>query len=321
MKREVSKPVVCLMKGEEYIKNLREGLKFLGGIENIIPQGVKVLIKPNFTCALPPETGAASDPGIAVEIAKMALKAGASEVIIADGIGAMDVSIYDVKGLEVVSKLKGIRIVDLNEEQTETVPVINPLVVESFKIPRMVLECDVLINLAKLKVHPQAIVSLGMKNLIGVLPGKSYVDHAEAKKQGYKTPVIPGGGKKIFHDLARDVGFTAMQDAIVDLNTIVKSHLCIVDGIYGMEGKGAPVRGNPVKMNLFIMGKDILAVEAVSAAVMGFEPDKFSYLKKAVDRGIGRDYRIKNIDVKGAELGSVRRIFEPANAEYLWKME
>jgi len=321
VKMEISKPIVCIMKGGEYIKNLREGLRQLGGIEEIVPQGAKVMIKPNFTCALPPETGAASDPRIAVEIASMALKAGASEVIIADGIGAMEVSIYDVKGLEVVSGLKNVKIVDLNEEQTETIHVTRPLVVERFEVPRIVLECDVLINLAKLKVHPQAIVSLAMKNLIGVLPGKSYVDHAEAKKQGYKTPVIPGGGKKIFHDLARDRGSNAMQDAIVDLNTVVRSHLCIVDGIYGMEGKGAPVRGKPIKMDLLIIGKDILAVEVVSTAVMGFKPEKFSYLKQAVNRGIGREYKIENIDIKGAELDSVRRIFEPANADYLWRMK
>jgi len=157
--------VVSLIKGEDGERSIREAMEHLDGMEAIVPEGATVMIKPNFTSALPPETGAASDPRIAKELAQLALGAGASKVIIAEGIGAGNVSMKDVKGLREISDMKGIEVLDLNDEQTEVVDVSEPLAVERFEIPRVVLECDFLINLAKLKVHPQAMFSLVMKNL------------------------------------------------------------------------------------------------------------------------------------------------------------
>lgn len=313
--------VVSLIKGEDSERSIREAMEHLDGMEAIVPEGATVMIKPNFTSALPPETGAASDPRIAKELAQLALGAGASKVIIAEGIGAGNVSMKDVKGLREISDMKGVEVLDLNDEQTEVVDVSEPLAVERFEIPRVVLECDFLINLAKLKVHPQAMFSLVMKNLLGALPGRTFRNPAEAKRRGYLTPIIPGGGKKIFHDLARDRGPDAMQDAIVDLNTVIPSHLSVIDGLYGMEGKGAPVQGRAVKMDLLIAGTDIVAVEAVGAAAMGFDPASIPYLKHAVEKGLGFGYRIEEIDIRGASLADVCHKFEPASAASLWGEE
>ncbi len=314
------KQIVSLMKVENIEPSLREALEHHGGMKAIVPNGSTVLIKPNFTCALPPETGAASDPKIAAVLARLALEAGALKVIVADGIGAGHVTIKDVRGLNEISEIREVAIIDLNDEITRTVYVPDPLVVDRFDIPRVVLECDVLINLSKLKVHPLAVFSLAMKNMIGVLPGRSYSDPEEAKRQRLNTPIIPGGGKKIFHELARDGGPRLMQDAIVDLNTVVRSDLTVIDGIYGMEGKGAPVNGTPVKMDLLIVGTDIVAVEAVGASVMGFDPESVPYFQHAVEKGVGHEYKIRNIDIRGAKLNDVRKKFEPASASYLWKM-
>jgi len=315
------KPVVALVKGEDPEKSIREALEHLGGMEMVVPQGATVMIKPNFTAAHSPETGAASDPRIAKALAQLALKAGASKVILAEGMGASHVSLGDVKGLREISEMKGVEVVDLNDEPTEVVNVSEPLAVEIFEIPQVVLESDVFINLAKLKVHPQARLSLSMKNLLGTLPGRALRDAEEAKRQGYLTPIVPGGGKKIFHDLARDRGTEAMQDAIVDLNTLIRSHLSVIDGLYGMEGRGAPVRGKPVKMDLLIAGTDIVAVESVGAAVMGFEPESLTYLKKAFEKGVGSEYRVDEIEIRGATLESVCRKFEQADMAALWRKQ
>ncbi len=276
------------------------------------------MIKPNFTAALPPETGAASDPKMAKELVKLAMEAGACKVILAEGIGASHVSLKDVGGLQEIAEIKGVEVIDLNYEQTEIVDVSEPLAAERFEIPRVVLECDTFINLAKLKVHPMAKLSLTMKNLLGALPGRPLRDEEEARRQGYLTPIIPGGGKKIFHDLARDRGIEAMQDAIVDLNSVIPSHLSVIDGLYGMEGKGAPVSGKPVKMGLLIAGTDIVAVEAVGASVMGFDTDDIHYLKHAQTIGLDAEYRIAEIHIKGEKLPDVIRKFEPASADFLW---
>lgn len=313
--------VVSLIRYKDVERSTREAVEHLGGVEAIVPRGATVMIKPNFTGALPPETGAASDPRIAKVLAQLALGAGASKVILAEGMGAIHVSLKDVKGLREISEIKGVEVIDLNDEQTVLVDVFEPLAVESFEIPKVVLESDVFINLAKLKVHPQAMFSLAMKNLLGALPGRSRRDGVEAKRQGYLTPVIPGGGKKIFHDLARDRGTGAMQDAIVDLNTVIRSHLSVIDGLYGMEGEGAPVRGKPVKMDILIMGTDIVAAEAVGIAAMGFDTASVPYLKHAVEKGLGFGYRIEELDIRGANLSDICRKFEHASVASTWREE
>lgn len=315
------KPVVSLVKGADAAKSLQKAIEQIGGMESIISPGSKVLIKPNLTAALPPETGAACDPAIVKGLAQHALQAGASKVVIAEGIGTGVVFLKDVKGLKEISEIKGVEIVDLNDAPTEVVKVENPLVVEQFEVPRAVLETDVLINLAKLKVHPLAVFTLGMKNLMGALPGRSFRNPAEARKHGYLTPIMPGGGKKVFHDLVRDRGIPVMQEAFVDLNSVIRSHLCVIDGLFGMEGKGSPVHGKPVKMDLMIMGTDLVAVEAVGAAVMGFDPHTFSYLNHAVEKGLGSSFRLEEIEIRGEKLTEVTRKFEPASAAALWREE
>jgi uncharacterized protein (DUF362 family) len=56
------------------------------------------MIKSNFTCALPPETGVASDPEIARLLAQEALQIGASKVIVAEGMGSGENSLNEVIG-------------------------------------------------------------------------------------------------------------------------------------------------------------------------------------------------------------------------------
>lgn len=312
------KPVVSISKVRDIEGALRSSLSHFGGLESIVPQGSTVMIKPNFTCALPPETGAASDPEIARILAQEALRIGASKVILAEGMGSGENSLNDVRGLEEIDRMKNVEIVDLNDEPTQTVVVPDPLMVGQFDIPRVVLDCDVLINLAKLKVHPQALLSLAMKNMMGALPGRSYSDPQEAKREGYLTPIIPGGGKKVFHDLARDHGPEAMQDAIVDLNRVIPSHLTVIDGLYGMEGQGSPTRGNPVKMDLLLAGIDIIAVEAVAASIIGFDTEEVPYLKHAVEKGLGSAHQLEEIDIRGERIDDLARPFERASVESLW---
>lgn len=318
MPSKAVKPKVALVRDEDGGRGLMKAWGLLGDPLEKLRPGARVLIKPNFTGAKPPETGAASDPRIAVELAKLALEAGAGRVILAEGIGSHDVTLSDVRGLEEMARMEGVEVVDLNNAETVEVVVPKPLVVDRFRVPRVVLECDFLINLAKLKVHPQALFSLAFKNLIGALPGRSYPDPEEARRQGYLTPIIPGGGKKVFHDLARDRGPGAMQDAIVDLNAVIRSDLTIIDGLYGMEGAGSPVRGRPVRMDLIIVSRDLVAAEAVGADVMGFDPRSISYLRHAVKKGLGQEHDTERIEVLGSAVRDVRRRFEPADAAALW---
>jgi uncharacterized protein (DUF362 family) len=73
-----------------------------------------------------------------------------------------------------------------------------------------------------------------------------------------------------------------------------------------MEGRG-PSGGTPVKMDLIIAGKDVVATDSTAARVMGFEPVEISHIRKAHEKGLGN---IDDIEILGSKLDDVRRVFK-----------
>ena len=60
--------------------------------------------------------------------------------------------------------------------------------------------------------------------------------------------------------------------------------VAVIDGILAMEGDG-PVDGTPVSLGLAIAGFDPVAVDAVSATVMGLDPHSIGYLEHLATTG------------------------------------
>ena len=309
------KSVVSIVRGNDPKETVTEAIDLLGGIENLVSQGDRVLLKPNFSATLPPETGVATDPKILEVLAGLALRAGSREVVIAEGSGAND--LVEMDGLGDVAWRTGARIVDINklpEEDIVNVKIANSHVLREVSLPRILIESDVVINVPKMKTTMMT-VSLGLKNLIGVLPGKG--QFAEWSGRIPRHPFIPAGGKKIIHEIRTDKGkLDGLRKAVVDLNRVIESDLTVIDGIWAMEGAG-PIHGRPVKMDLIIAGGDIVAVEAVGAAVMGFDPKRIELVKLAVEAGLGTA-DLNLIEVRGESIEEVRRGFEPASSKH-WK--
>ncbi|HEX9135929.1 MAG TPA: DUF362 domain-containing protein, partial [Nitrospirota bacterium] len=92
----------------------------------------------------------------------------------------------------------------------------------------------------------------------------------------------------------------------LDINATLKPHFAIVDGIVGMEGDG-PIMGNPKKVGVLVMGRNLAAVDATCCRIMGIDPKKVSYLSRAnnwlgpIDEGY--------IEQRGESIISVRTNF------------
>ena len=108
----------------------------------------------------------------------------------------------------------------------------------------------------KLKTHHWAGITCSMKNLFGVVPGAVY-----------------GWPKNLLH-------FRGIDESILDLVATVRPHLAIVDGVVGMEGDG-PIMGTPKAAGVILMGRDVVAVDASAARVMGLRPERVRYLAEA----------------------------------------
>ncbi len=91
--------------------------------------------------------------------------------------------------------------------------------------------------------------------------------------------------KNVYHDVVDEV--------IVDINLAIKPHLCIVDGIVGMGGVQGPAFGIPIPAGVLIGGKDPVAVDALCARIIGFNPRSIKHIKLAAKAGLGSlKYRV-----------------------------
>src|SRR5208283_1469155 len=97
-----------------------------------------------------------------------------------------------------------------------------------------------------------------------------------------------------------------ISDVVVDINTVIHPALTVIDGFVAMEGRG-PTDGDPVKMDLIVSGKDVVATDATTARAMGFDPKEISHIRKAGEKGIGN---IDNIEIVGEKLEDVTRVFK-----------
>ena len=136
------------------------------------------------------------------------------------------------------SELKDAEIVNLSKDDSVKV-VVGGLIIGTLNVPLTLYECECLINMARLKTHVFTKVSLGTKNLFGLITRKD--------KEG-------------LHPF--------LDRILVDLIRFYRPNLTIIEGNMGMEGRG-PVDGLPRKDNVFIAGDDVLSTDLVAAAYMG----------------------------------------------------
>jgi uncharacterized protein (DUF362 family) len=144
-----------------------------------------------------------------------------------------------------------------------------------------VLDADVVINLPKLKTHGISTLSVGVKNLFGLVPG--------TVKIGY-------------HAKLRDS--EAFCRGLVDIAAYVRPALTLVDAVVAMEGNG-PSKGDPRPMGALIAGRDVFAVDRVAEALVGMAPLTVPTNRIAAAQGL-LPARLEDLELLGEPLASVR---------------
>jgi len=121
------------------------------------------------------------------------------------------------------------------------------------KISDVVLSCDAIINLPKLKVHKMALVTGAIKNMMGIIAQKGNMH--------------PRGSIEILHKRLHDLYFI-MKD---------KVSFCIMDGIVGSEY--SEHYGLPVQSNIIITSEDMWGMDCQAANFIGINPQEVPYLR------------------------------------------
>ncbi len=145
-------------------------------------------------------------------------------------------------------------------------------------------EYDYMISLVSPKTHDFLIVALTMANMIGFIHPKDKI-----KIYGIK---YEDGTKRSLYSMPKYL--KAIRVAHKNLTEVVariNPDLSIIDGQYGMEGKG-PLKGSPVFHGFAIASTDFVKADALGAFVMGFKPDDIGYIHYAKKRNLGStDFR------------------------------
>lgn len=274
-------------KGDDY-QNIRTAVRAAiadcGGLGDIVKPGYTVLLKPNF-CATPADrlSGGITRWEVVKAVAELVKEAGAEPVIAesaAAGVNTEDV----IKKCEYDHlRDEGFRVVDLKPTPKIKIPVENGKIIEAMNTWELVKEADAIISIPVLKTHDQTEVTLGMKNLKGL------IDDTQ---------------KKLFHTIG-------VVNGVVDIIQTVKPVLCVIDGTYGQQGLG-PIFGETIKMDLILASKDIVACDAVGSVVMGYDVNEPMITVEAHSRGLG-EKDLNKIEVRGESLSSVKTRFKRSN--------
>ncbi len=268
---------VAIVKGARSIEPVNRVLDLID-FKEALKGWDRVLIKVNFITTKTWDTGATTDP-VVVEALIHRLKGLSLEVVVVESDATITnaTRAFHATGMADLCERNDVEWVNLRfiKDRVE-LQVPNGAVLKKIVVPRIVAESGI-VSAAKLKTHSETLVTLGMKNLFGLLPDKM---------------------KGKYH-------LKGMHKVITDITEAITPHLTIVDGFVAMEGRG-PVGGTPVNLDTIIAGRDVVAVDATSARIMGIDPKEVGHIVMAHERGLGE---MNNIDVLGNQISSVKKIF------------
>ena len=279
----MTKSRVALIKCDTYdeaqvYKAVQAGINLLGGVSCFAQEGEKIVVKPNVLIGSNPEKCVCTHPsvfravGAILKKANLILSYGDSS-----GFGKCQTNMKR-GGFKQVADELGIRMADFDKGKPVTHG--QALLNTSFVLANGVLESDGLVSVSKLKTHELTRFTGAIKNQFGC---------------------IPGIRKGQFHiKMADPYEFATM---LVDLTTLIKPRLYIMDGIMAMEGNG-PRKGTPKKLGVLLFSNDPVALDAIACKIINLDPACVPTFKAGEKAGLGT-YNYQNIKIVGDNVESL----------------
>ena len=247
-------------KGDpELIKKVtRQSVAAIGGMGKFVKKNSVVMLKPNIAWNRTPDQCANTNPYVVEAVVEMCFEAGAKRVRVMDYTINPARITYARSGIEeAVKRTKGsMEFTDNRKFKTKNIP--KGEILKSWSIYQDALDVDLLINLPIAKHHSLTRLSLGMKNLLGLI-------------------------------LNREDIHTRMDQKLADLSTEIKPGLIIMDAYRVLTANG-PNGGTPKDIKLVgqvIAGTDPVAVDSYSATIFGLKGEDIGYVKAGNAMGLG----------------------------------
>ncbi len=231
---------------------------FLESINKSDLRNKKVLIKPNFLKPSLPEKAIITHPVFLTAIIEALTDSGATTIFIGDspGFGSLEAVLNKAKLFPILRRYN-VKTADFSD--TVQIKPENSLLFRHIELPRVLFDCDEIVNVPKLKTHQMMVLTLAVKNLYGCIYGARKI----------KLHLTAGEDHDIFATL------------LLDIYLAVRPSINILDGVTGMEGDG-PSAGVIRKFGLVAASDDALALDCEVAGLLKIKPEKVPHLKLAI---------------------------------------
>ena len=252
-------PLVAVAEGADYPAITRKAINAVGGMRKFVKAGDIVVVKPNMGWDRSPELAANTHPLVVRAVVEECLAAGAKKVKVFDNTCNDPRRCYANSGIEnALNGIKGVECKQIEQERFRKVA-LNGRFLKEWELYDEALTANVFINLPVAKHHGLSRLTLGLKNVMGVM----------------------GGNRGYIH--------RNLDVAMADVNSHLKSHLTIIDATRILTAHG-PQGGNIAdvkKLNKVIASADIVAADAYATTLFGLKPADIAITVAAHARGLG----------------------------------
>lgn len=255
-----SEAYLAVMHGPDPVAITTAALEALGGMQRFVKSGAEVIIKPNIcTNYHPPEYATTTNPIVVATLVRLALGAGARRVRVMDyPFGGSPESAYASSGIADAVQAAGGEMHVMSQPKYRTYSIEGAKSLKSTEVYPDIMEADVLINVPIAKHHSSARLTLGAKNLMGVV-------------------------------LDRGSLHTSLHQRIADLASLVRPSLTVIDAVRILMDHG-PTGGdlNDVqKLDTVIASQDMVCADAYATTLFGKQPDDVAYIEACAEHGLG----------------------------------
>ena len=273
-KAEVPTTLLSRAEGKDYATLVSKVLDPLGGINSLVKKDERVVIKPNIGWDQTPEQGANTHPEVVKSLVNLCLEAGASQVIVFDRPVNEERRCYANSGIKAAVESIGDRRVScpyIDQRKFTPIKIDKGKSITEWEFYKDALEADCYINVPVAKQHGSSGLSLGLKNIMGII----------------------GGIRGLIH--------FSLGQRIADLNTVIKPRLTLIDAtrILFRNGPSGGSLDDVKVLNILIASRDTVAADAYATTLFQMEPGAVESTRAAYQLGLGE------MDLKKIKIISV----------------
>lgn len=270
-RKRTSASRIVVVEGVDPYRITLKALEMIGGIKRFVKRGDVVVIKPNMAWNRTPEEAANTNPLVVKALVEASLQAGARKVRVFDRTVNQARMSYERSGIAQAAREAGAEVSFINPRKFRKIKIPQGQSLKSWPIYRDALEADVFINVPIAKHHSLTRLTLGIKNILGVV----------------------GGNRGLLHP--------DIHQNLADLNSVIPIHLTVMDAfrILVRHGPGGGRKEDVKLTRKVIVGTDRVAVDAYTTGLFDLTPQDVKYIVNAHRMGLGE---IENFEVEKENL-------------------